>query len=174
MATQVLRIFLSDVISDQHDIILSKPDVTDLDPDEDLALERKSFRAYTSILYVDPVMQVYINNKKVTFCLSFLILVFLSLTIDHLNLSAVHNDSSCVHCTCFFSYYLPFAGPYEALVRHFVSAEDLQILFGAIQKAERRRREKGGGGKTVRQCKGMALWIIIDNFSANRKVSSFH
>ena len=52
-------------MSDQHDIILSKPDVTDLDPDEDLALERKSFRAYTSILYVDPVMQVYINNKKV-------------------------------------------------------------------------------------------------------------
>ena len=51
--------------SDPHDIILSKPDVTDLDPDEDLALERKSFRAYTSILYVDPVMQVYINKKKV-------------------------------------------------------------------------------------------------------------
>ena len=55
-------------MSDPHDIILSKPDVTDLDPDEDLALERKSFRAYTSILYVDPVMQVYINNKKVRHC----------------------------------------------------------------------------------------------------------
>ena len=40
--------------------------MTDLDPDEDLALEKKSFRAYTSILYVDPVMQVYINKKKVT------------------------------------------------------------------------------------------------------------
>ena len=27
--------------------------------------ERRSFRAYTSILYVDPRMRIYIQNKKV-------------------------------------------------------------------------------------------------------------
>jgi hypothetical protein len=55
-----------DVKTDPHDIILTNPDgggVTDTD--DGLMPERKSFRAYASILYVEPRMRVYIQGRKV-------------------------------------------------------------------------------------------------------------
>ncbi|KAK3606506.1 hypothetical protein CHS0354_041457 [Potamilus streckersoni] len=53
-----------DILSDPHDILLANP-AADFDSDEGLAPERKSFRAYTAILYMDPRMKVYIQGKKV-------------------------------------------------------------------------------------------------------------
>lgn len=54
-----------DVKTDLYDIILSNPEGGDIDSDEGLMPERKSFRAYASILYVEPRMRVYIQGKKV-------------------------------------------------------------------------------------------------------------
>ncbi|XP_062600244.1 ATPase MORC2-like isoform X1 [Saccostrea cucullata] len=53
-----------DVLSDPTDILLANPE-SDFDSDEGLMPERKSFRAYTAILYVDPRMKIYIQGKKV-------------------------------------------------------------------------------------------------------------
>ncbi|XP_071093835.1 ATPase MORC2-like [Haliotis cracherodii] len=53
-----------DINSDPEDILLANPE-SDFDPDADLVPERKSFRDYTAILYVDPRMRIYINGKKV-------------------------------------------------------------------------------------------------------------
>ena len=53
-----------DVLSDPWDIISAHPS-SDTDSDEGLMPERKSFRAYTAILYVDPRMKIYIQGKKV-------------------------------------------------------------------------------------------------------------
>ncbi|XP_041348981.1 ATPase MORC2-like [Gigantopelta aegis] len=53
-----------DVKTDSKDILLANPE-SDFDSDEDLHIERKSFRAYASILYVDPRMRIYIQGQKV-------------------------------------------------------------------------------------------------------------
>ncbi|KAL5016011.1 hypothetical protein ScPMuIL_005600 [Solemya velum] len=53
-----------DVLSDPYDIILANPS-SDYDSEDGLMPERRSFRAYTSILYMDPRMKVYIQGKKV-------------------------------------------------------------------------------------------------------------
>ncbi|BFZ18658.1 hypothetical protein BsWGS_21697 [Bradybaena similaris] len=53
------------VLSDPYDIILANPNTHDFDSDEGLMPERKSFRAYAAILYMDPRMRIYIQNKKV-------------------------------------------------------------------------------------------------------------
>lgn len=53
-----------DVLSDPWDIISAHPS-SETDSDEGLMPERKSFRAYTAILYVDPRMKIYIQGKKV-------------------------------------------------------------------------------------------------------------
>ncbi|XP_069135950.1 ATPase MORC2-like isoform X1 [Argopecten irradians] len=53
-----------DITSDSEDILLANP-TQDFDSDEGLMPERKSFRAYASILYVDPRMKIYIQGKKV-------------------------------------------------------------------------------------------------------------
>ncbi|XP_056009160.1 ATPase MORC2-like [Ostrea edulis] len=53
-----------DVLSDPTDILLANPE-SDFDSDEGLMPERKSFRAYTAILYVDPRMKIYLQGKKV-------------------------------------------------------------------------------------------------------------
>lgn len=54
-----------DVLSDPWDIISAHPS-SETDSDEGLMPERKSFRAYTAILYVDPRMKIYIQGKKST------------------------------------------------------------------------------------------------------------
>lgn len=54
-----------DIISDPTDIILNNPTSGEFDSDEGLMPERKSFRAYTAVLYMDPRMKIYIQNKKV-------------------------------------------------------------------------------------------------------------
>ncbi|KAH9524273.1 ATPase morc2 [Bulinus truncatus] len=54
-----------DFITDPTDIILSNPTNHDFDSDEGLMPERKSFRAYAAILYMDPRMRIYLQNKKV-------------------------------------------------------------------------------------------------------------
>ncbi|CAC5369170.1 MORC [Mytilus coruscus] len=53
-----------DVLSDPWDIISAHPSAEE-DSDEGLMPERKSFRAYTAIVYVDPSMKIYIQGKKV-------------------------------------------------------------------------------------------------------------
>eukprot|EP00105_Crassostrea_gigas_P018546 XP_011436703.1 PREDICTED: MORC family CW-type zinc finger protein 2-like [Crassostrea gigas] len=53
-----------DVLSDPTDILLANPE-SDFDSDEGLMPEKKSFRAYTAILYVDPRMKIYLQGKKV-------------------------------------------------------------------------------------------------------------
>ncbi|KAK6190959.1 hypothetical protein SNE40_002715 [Patella caerulea] len=53
-----------DVDSDPTDIILTNPE-SDLDSDEGLMPERKYFRKYAAILYMEPRMRIYINGKKV-------------------------------------------------------------------------------------------------------------
>ena len=52
--------------------------------------ERKSFRAYTSVLYVDPRMKIYINSKKVT-------MNMFILTNDQYQTQAVHHQRSDLH-----------------------------------------------------------------------------
>ncbi|XP_014785093.1 ATPase MORC2 [Octopus bimaculoides] len=54
-----------DIVSDTTDIILNNPLSGEFDSDEGLMPERKSFRAYTAVLYMDPRMKIYIQNKKV-------------------------------------------------------------------------------------------------------------
>ncbi|XP_074642040.1 ATPase MORC2-like [Tubulanus polymorphus] len=54
-----------DIKSVPTDILLANPLVGEFDSDEGLVPERKSFRAYTSMLYVDPRMKLYIQGKKV-------------------------------------------------------------------------------------------------------------
>ncbi|KAI8783313.1 ATPase MORC2 [Biomphalaria glabrata] len=54
-----------DFVTDPNDIILSNPSSHDFDSDEGLMPERKSFRAYAAILYMDPRMRIYLQNKKV-------------------------------------------------------------------------------------------------------------
>jgi len=58
-----------DILTDRADILLANPNSQDFDTDEGigeiLMPERKSFRAYTSVLYVDPRMRIYIQNTKV-------------------------------------------------------------------------------------------------------------
>ncbi|GAB1598235.1 ATPase MORC2-like [Argonauta hians] len=54
-----------DIVSDPTDIILNNPLSGEFDSDEGLMPERKSFRAYTAVLYMDPRMKIYIQNKKV-------------------------------------------------------------------------------------------------------------
>ncbi|KAK2166514.1 hypothetical protein LSH36_38g03000 [Paralvinella palmiformis] len=54
-----------DIKCDPYDIILAHPDGNEFDSDDGLMPERKSFRAYASILYVDPRMRIYIQGKKV-------------------------------------------------------------------------------------------------------------
>ncbi|PVD32722.1 hypothetical protein C0Q70_08167 [Pomacea canaliculata] len=53
-----------DITTDPTDILLANP-ASDYDSDEGLMPERRSFRAYASILYMDPRMRIYIQNKKV-------------------------------------------------------------------------------------------------------------
>ncbi|XP_020613915.1 MORC family CW-type zinc finger protein 2A-like [Orbicella faveolata] len=55
-----------DVISDPYDIKMGDPRAGEsvADYDKDLP-EHNSFRAYTAILYLDPRMKIYIQNKKV-------------------------------------------------------------------------------------------------------------
>ncbi|XP_052799923.1 ATPase MORC2-like isoform X2 [Mya arenaria] len=53
-----------DILSDPQDIILTNPE-SDFDSDDGLMIERRSFRAYVAILYMDPRMIVYIQGKKV-------------------------------------------------------------------------------------------------------------
>lgn len=53
-----------DILSDPQDILLTNP-VSDFDSDDGLMAERKSFRSYVAILYMDPRMKVYIQGKKV-------------------------------------------------------------------------------------------------------------
>lgn len=53
-----------DVVSDPWDIISAHPSADD-ENDDGLMPERKSFRAYTAILYMDPRMKIYIQGKKV-------------------------------------------------------------------------------------------------------------
>ncbi|KAK7088182.1 ATPase MORC2A-like [Littorina saxatilis] len=53
-----------DVNSDKFDILLANPE-SDFDSDDGLMPERRSFRAYASILYMEPRMRIYIQGKKV-------------------------------------------------------------------------------------------------------------
>ncbi|KAH3882973.1 hypothetical protein DPMN_006920, partial [Dreissena polymorpha] len=53
-----------DILTDPQDILLSNPE-SDFDSDDGLMIERRSFRAYVAILYMDPRMKVYIQGKKV-------------------------------------------------------------------------------------------------------------
>ncbi|XP_064613507.1 ATPase MORC2-like [Liolophura sinensis] len=53
-----------DVDSVPHDILLANPQ-TDFDSDTGMMPERRSFRAYAAILYMEPRMKVYIQGKKV-------------------------------------------------------------------------------------------------------------
>ncbi|KAL4224082.1 ATPase morc2 [Mactra antiquata] len=53
-----------DILSDPSDIVLTNPE-SDFDSDDGLMLERKSFRSYVAVLYMDPRMKVYIQGKKV-------------------------------------------------------------------------------------------------------------
>lgn len=53
-----------DMSTDLTDIILANPE-SDYDSDEGLMPERRSFRAYASILYMEPRMRIYIQGKKV-------------------------------------------------------------------------------------------------------------
>ncbi|XP_064652426.1 ATPase MORC2-like isoform X2 [Lineus longissimus] len=54
-----------DINTDREDILLSNPTIEEFDSDEGLLPERRSFRAYTSILYADPRMKIYIQGRKV-------------------------------------------------------------------------------------------------------------
>ncbi|XP_067033345.1 ATPase MORC2A-like isoform X2 [Acropora muricata] len=55
-----------DVVSDPHDIKMADPYAGENVADYDMIMpERQSFRAYTAILYLDPRMKIYIQNKKV-------------------------------------------------------------------------------------------------------------
>ncbi|XP_059169296.1 ATPase MORC2-like [Physella acuta] len=54
-----------DFLTDATDIILANPSSHDFDSDEGLMPEKKSFRAYAAILYMDPRMRIYLQNKKV-------------------------------------------------------------------------------------------------------------
>ncbi|CAH1800727.1 unnamed protein product [Owenia fusiformis] len=54
-----------DVNSDANDILLSSNKFSEFDADEGLMPERRSFRAYTALLYVDPRMRIFIQGKKV-------------------------------------------------------------------------------------------------------------
>ncbi|KAJ7387408.1 ATPase morc2 [Desmophyllum pertusum] len=56
-----------DVVSDPHDIKMAiEADAGAKEADYDMVMpERSSFRAYSAILYLDPRMKIYIQNKKV-------------------------------------------------------------------------------------------------------------
>ncbi|XP_078361220.1 ATPase MORC2A-like [Oculina patagonica] len=55
-----------DVVSDPYDIKMADPYAGENVADYDKAMpEWNSFRAYTAILYLDPRMKIYIQNKKV-------------------------------------------------------------------------------------------------------------
>lgn len=55
-----------DVVSDPYDIKMADPYPGENVADYDMIMpERQSFRAYTAILYLDPRMKIYIQNKKV-------------------------------------------------------------------------------------------------------------
>ncbi|KAK3751817.1 hypothetical protein QZH41_013271, partial [Actinostola sp. cb2023] len=55
-----------DVITDPYDILMADPYPGESYGDDNSVVpERKSFRAYTAILYLDPKMKVYIQNRKV-------------------------------------------------------------------------------------------------------------
>ncbi|KAK7475039.1 hypothetical protein BaRGS_00033720, partial [Batillaria attramentaria] len=53
-----------DMTTNATDILLANPE-SDYDSDEGLMPERRSFRAYASILYMEPRMRIYIQGKKV-------------------------------------------------------------------------------------------------------------
>ncbi|XP_060607926.1 ATPase MORC2-like [Ruditapes philippinarum] len=53
-----------DILTDPQDIILTNPE-SDFDSDDGLMAERRSFRSYVAVLYLDPRMKVYIQGKKV-------------------------------------------------------------------------------------------------------------
>lgn len=53
-----------DMMTNSTDILLANPE-SDYDSDEGLMPERRSFRAYASILYMEPRMRIYIQGKKV-------------------------------------------------------------------------------------------------------------
>ncbi|XP_076453430.1 ATPase MORC2-like [Babylonia areolata] len=53
-----------DINADKFDIILANPE-SDFDSDDGLMPERRSFRAYASVLYMEPRMRIYIQGKKV-------------------------------------------------------------------------------------------------------------
>lgn len=55
-----------DVVSDPYDIKMTDPYAGESVADYDMIMpERRSFRAYTAILYLDPRMKIYIQGKKV-------------------------------------------------------------------------------------------------------------
>ncbi|XP_032242362.2 ATPase MORC2A isoform X2 [Nematostella vectensis] len=55
-----------DIVSDPHDIKMADPNAGERYCEDDSVLpERKSFRAYSAILYLDPKMKIYIQHKKV-------------------------------------------------------------------------------------------------------------
>ncbi|XP_031557444.1 ATPase MORC2-like [Actinia tenebrosa] len=54
------------VTADPYDIVMADPYVGESYGDDNYVIpERKSFRAYTSVLYLDPRMKIYIQDKKV-------------------------------------------------------------------------------------------------------------